>query len=296
MENKLDEKSKVLLTRSSDRISLLYVEKARIEQSDYGVQIRQGNRVSEIPITALTCLILGPGCSITHRAVENIAKASCSICWMGSDQAVFYAYGEPATHKSKNILKQMRYHESKMLHTQVVRQMYQWRYPDEKVKSKSIAELRGAEGLKMRACYQKYAKEYRVDWDKRDYNFMETDPVNQYLTALNQFMYAITQACIIIMGYSPAIGFIHTGHMQSFVFDIADLFKEEIIIPLAFKLTSRYGIFNRNNAIREFRQELTEKRVLARMAEYITGLFSDDTETTDIKLDLFDTTKFENKF
>ena len=91
MEQQLNEKSKKLLTKASERISMLYVEKAKIEQSEYGVQIRQGSKVSEIPITTISCLILGPGTTITHRAVANIASAGCSICWMGMDQVVVFS-------------------------------------------------------------------------------------------------------------------------------------------------------------------------------------------------------------
>lgn len=296
MVQQLDEKSKKLLTKASERISMLYVEKAKIEQSEYGVQIRQGNKISEIPITTISCLILGLGTSITHRAVSNIAKAGCSICWMGMEQAVFYAYGEPATNKSKNILKQMHYHESKVLHTEVIHKMYNWRYPNEKIKSASLEELKGFEGKKMRECYSEYAEQYHYDWNGRTYktdDFDSSDLANKYVTAINHILYAITQAVIQIMGYSPSIGFIHTGHIAAFTFDISDLFKEEITIPLAFKLSSELGYFDRHKMIIEYRNIITEKKVISRMVNYLENLFDDNVTTIETELNLWDSIKYE---
>ena len=296
MVQQLDEKSKKLLTKASERISMLYVEKAKIEQSEYGVQIRQGNKVSEIPITTISCLILGPGTNITHRAVANIAKAGCSICWMGMEQAVFYAYGEPATNKSKNILKQMHYHESKVLHTEVIHKMYNWRYPNEKIKSASLEELKGFEGKKMKECYAKYAEQYQYDWKGRisSIGFEKSDLANQYITALNNVLYAITRAIIQIMGYSPSIGFIHTGHIAAFTFDISDLFKEEITIPLAFRLATELRYFDRHKMISEYRNLITEKKVISRMVNYLENLFDDNVTTIEAELNLWDSIKWAN--
>ena len=297
MAQQLDEKSKKLLTKARERISILYIEKARIEQSEYGVQIRQENKVSEIPITTISCIMLGPGTTITHRAVSNIAQAGCTICWMGMNQAVFYAYGEPATNKSKNILKQMHYHESKTLHTEVIHKMYNYRYPNDKIKSMSLEKLKGYEGLRMKACYEKYAKLYNVQWDGRIYDkfdFEKSDTINKYITALNNILYAITQAIILIMGYSPAIGFIHTGHIDSFVFDISDLFKEKVTIPLAFKLTKEYGFFNRDLMIKEFRKKITEQKTIKQMVKYLEELFSDEECLIDTELKIWDSFDYIN--
>ena len=297
MAQQLDEKSKKLLTRARERISILYIEKARIEQSEYGVQIRQGNKVSEIPITTISCIMLGPGTIITHRAVSNISQAGCSICWMGMNQSVFYAYGQPATNKSKNILKQMHYHESKVLHSEIVHKMYNWRYPNDKIKSMSLNQLKEHEALRVKSCYKKYAELYKVDWDGRIYDrfdFEKSDVVNKYLSALNNILYAITQAIILIMGFSPAIGFIHTGHIDSFVFDISDLFKEKITIPLAFKLTKEYGFFNRDLMIKEFRKEITEQKMIKQMVKYLEELFSNDVSLIDAELKIWDSFDYTN--
>lgn len=214
------------------------------------------------------------------------------------DQVVFYAYGEPATHKSKNLLKQIKYHESKVLHMEVVHKMYNFRYPDEKIKSATLEQLKGFEGKKMKECYAYWADKYNVSWNGRNYkteDFDSSDLPNKYISAINNLLYAITQAIIRIMGYSPAIGFIHTGHMQSFIFDISDLFKEELTIPLAFKLSSELGYFDRRKMIEEYRKTLTEKKIISKITKYLEELFSDQISTIDMELNIWDSYEYGSK-
>ena len=281
----MKEDDKYLFTRAEDRISFLYIDKARIEQTEYGVCVLKGKDAIEIPITTINCLILGPGVSITHRAVCNIASAGTSICFMGMDMGVFYTYGEPSTNRSKNLLKQIRLHENKALHLNVIHKMYDIRYPSSHLKSKSVEELRGIEGLKMREAYEAAAKEYDINWNGREYKSGDFDGqsvVNQYLTALNHVLYAVTQAVIVSLGFSPAIGFIHTGHIQSLVFDIADLYKERYIIPLAFRL-AKDGFYSRNTLMREFRSLIVDNRLLQDIVKTIISIF--DIEEDDVSIE-----------
>ena len=189
----------------------------------------------------------------------------------------------------------MHYHESKVLHTEVIHKMYNWRYPNEKIKSASLEELKGFEGKKMKECYAKYAEQYHYNWNGRTYktdDFDSSDLANKYVTAINHILYAITQAIIQIMGYSPAIGFIHTGHIAAFTFDISDLFKEEITIPLAFKLATELGYFDRHKMITEYRNVITEKKVISRMVNYLENLFDDNVSTIEAELNLWDSIKY----
>lgn len=271
----MEEKDKHLLTKVEDRISFLYIEKARIEQTEYGVQAVCGNQTAEIPITTINCLILGPGVSITHRALCNIASASCTICISGTDLSVFYAYGQPATNKAKNILMQMAYHENKLLHLDVVHKMYEIRYPNNRLKTKTVDQLRGIEGKKVKEAYENAAKTYGIDWNGRSYkpdDFEDQNTANQYLTALNHTLYAIVTAAIVSTGFSPAIGFIHTGHVSAFVFDIADLYKEKYIIPLAFRLSSLP--YDRHKMLKEFRKVIVEEKLMSQIIKDLFSLFN----------------------
>lgn len=46
-------------------------------------------------------------------------------------------------------------------------------------------------------------------------------------------------AVIVALGCAPGLGFVHTGHIKSFVYDIAGLCKADISIPIAFDIAAR---------------------------------------------------------
>ena len=102
----------------------------------------------------------------------------------------------------------------------------------------NIAQIRSKEGHRVRREYERIAKEVGVNWQGRAYNqddWKQADPLNRALSAANACLYGICHAAILSAGYSPAIGFVHTGNMLSFVFDIADLYKTEVAVPTAFE-------------------------------------------------------------
>lgn len=283
----INETNKHLLTRSEDKISFLYVDMARIEQSEYGIEIVQGSTVSEIPVTTINCIILGPGCVITHKALCNISSAGCTVCVMGLNLGAYYLFGVPGTNRSQNLLRQIKYHENKNLHLQIIHKMYEIRYPGTHLKTKTVEELRGIEGKTVKECYEKCAKEYNIAWSGRCYNkddFYDQDVVNQYITGLNHILYGITTAVINTLGFSPAIGFIHTGHMESFTFDIADLYKEKCIIPLAFKL-AQDNKYDRNTMLKSLRNIVVEKKLMSQIVNDILSLF-DKSEANHINAEL----------
>lgn len=225
-----------------DKTEYIYVEKARIEQDNTSICIVRGNERIPVPICQLACIILGPGTTITHRAVTAIADSGCTLAWVGEGFRAYYATGYEKDRSSMNMLKQVEYYADHNKHMEVVGKMYHLRFRDIPIKGLSglsIEQMRGMEGLRMREIYDTYAKEYDVPWNGRKYvpkNPDSQDPANYLLTIGNQWLYHICRAAISSLGYSPAVGFIHTGKMDSFVYDIADLYKTDIVIPSAFSL------------------------------------------------------------
>ena len=284
------------LSRASDRISFLYVERARIEQTNYGVKIIEGDRQTDVPVTNFLCLMLGPGTSITHRAVANVAAAGCSIVWCGENGFTFYAFGRPLTDSAKNTLKQMRLHENKGAHIAVIRKMYKIRYPDLHAKSKPVDVLRGEEGRRVKALYEELSRKHQIEWDGRKYDtgdFDSQDAINKSLTYANQILYAVVKAVINALGFCPSIGFIHTGHMDSFVYDIADLYKENFSIPIAFEC-AKDGDFNRELIRRRMHDYIAEKDWIGVIVKDIENMFDIDCQTQDNSnaLKLWDTKSF----
>jgi len=104
--------------------------------------------------------------------------------------------------------------------------MYAMRFPDPLDPGLTLQQIRGKEGMRVRAAYARASEETGVPWHGRAYQqgaWAAADPVNRALSAANSCLYGICHAAIESAGFSPAIGFVHTGRMLSFVYDVADL-------------------------------------------------------------------------
>jgi CRISPR-associated protein Cas1 len=106
---------------------------------------------------------------------------------------------------------------------------------------RSVEQLRGIEGSRVKAIYSMLAKQYGVKWNGRRYDpkdWEKGDVINQCLSAATACLYGITEAAVLAAGYAPAIGFIHTGKPLSFVYDIADIIKFDLVVPKAFAIAA----------------------------------------------------------
>lgn len=233
-----------LVSRVSDRISFLYVEKAKIVKSNNTLCIENHIGKYLIPAGMILTLFLGPGTSITHDAISYISESGMCIVWTGTKENKTYAYGECLNHSSKPIYTQAKYVTNKRKHLEIARKMYQMRFPNDDFTGLSIAKMRGKEGTRMRQIYSKYAKQFNIPWYGRNYDpktYNASDLPNQILTTANQILYGICTAAIVALGFSPALGFIHVGLDKSFVYDISDLYKADNTIPMSFKLASEFN-------------------------------------------------------
>jgi CRISPR-associated protein Cas1 len=227
-----------LLPKVRDSWSYLYVEHCRVEQDDRAIAVYDDSGKVPIPVAMLTLLMLGPGTSITHAAISVLAECGCLVVWVGEEGVRFYAQGMGETRSARNILRQARLYADKNLRSLVVRRLYEMRFNEPAEQNASIEVLRGREGLRVRRSYEAASKETGVPWSGRQYDRSQWEsatPVNRALSCANSCLYGICHAAIVATGFSPAIGFIHTGKMLSFVYDIADLYKTDISIPIAFR-------------------------------------------------------------
>jgi CRISPR-associated protein Cas1 len=217
--------------------------------------------------------LLGPGTSVTHEAIKVLAAANCNVCWVGEDSLLFYAVGNSPTANTRNLRHQMQVSCNPEKSLEVARRMYARRFPDEDLKGKSLKEMMGMEGYRVRALYEKKANEYGVGWRGRSFTpgKMElSDITNQILTASNAALYGILCSCIYSMGYSPHIGFIHSGSPLPFVYDMADLYKEDLCIDMAFKMTLELaGEYNKHRVSSEFRKRVLDYKLLERIGSDI---------------------------
>ena len=231
------------LPRISDRVSFIYVEHAKINRIDSAITVSDYRGLVNIPVSLIGVLMLGPGTDISHRAMEILGDVGTSVIWVGERGVRYYAHGRSLAHSTRFLEKQAKLVSNKRTRLDVARKMYAMRFKGEDVSNLTMQQLRGREGSRIRKAYRDCSKKFNVKWEKRDYkvdDFEDGDPVNQALSALNVSLYGVCHSVIVALGMSPGLGFVHTGHDKSFVYDIADLYKAEITIPLAFELASKY--------------------------------------------------------
>lgn len=266
------------LSRLSDSLSYLYIEKAVVERDLNSIVILRGNERIPVPISALTVLMLGPGTHITHAAMRIAAESGCMVIWCGEGALRFYGYGMGETRSAERLMRQAECCMDEEKHLEVVRRMFALRFPDLDMEGRSLKQMRGMEGVRVRETYKLYAKKYRVAWRGRSYNqedWEESDDLNRALSEANVCLYGLCNAAIVSLGYSPGLGFIHTGKMQSFTYDIADLYKMETSIPAAFEVVGSSRCEDISRAVRTImRRYLREHEVLKRIAGDLAFLFS----------------------
>lgn len=223
-----------------DRASILFLEKGRLDVLDgaFVLADEAGVRV-HIPIGGITCLMLEPGTRVSHAAVALAARAGTLLIWVGEAGVRLYAAGQPGGARADRLLYQARLAFDDDARLKVVRKMYALRFGEEPPARRSIDQLRGIEGARVREMYKALAARHGVSWHRRDYdprNWEGADTANRCLSAATAALYGISEAAILAAGYAPAIGFLHSGKPQSFVYDIADIFKFETVVPEAFRV------------------------------------------------------------
>ncbi len=226
-----------------DRISVAYVEKGNLDVLDGAFVVVDKNGIrTHIPVGSVCCLMLEPGTRVSHAAVVLAARVGCLLTWIGEGGVRLYSAGQPGGARADRLLYQAKLALDDTARLKVVRKMYELRFKEKPPEKRSIEQLRGIEGARVRQLYQLLAQQYRVQWKKREYDHTEWgsgDIPNRCLSAATSCLYGICEAAILAAGYAPAVGFIHTGKPQSFVYDIGDIFKFETVVPVAFQIASR---------------------------------------------------------
>jgi len=268
-----------ILPKVRDSWSYLYIEHAVVEQDDKAIAVFDKDGKTPVPCAALSLLMLGPGTKITHSAIKTLAENGCLVAWSGEEAVRFYAVGMGETRSSANLLRQAAMHSDPELRLRVVRRMYEMRFPEQLDPNLSIKQIRGKEGVRVRETYARWSRETGVKWSGRFYkqnDWRRAEPINRALSAANSCLYGVVHAAIVAAGYSPALGFIHTGKMLSFVYDVADLYKAEIAIPVAFRCTAA-GENRLESRVRHLcRDTIREKRMLGRIIEDLERLFASE--------------------
>lgn len=229
------------LHRVEDRVSTVYIERCHVDRAENAIVVVNRERTVRIPAAFIAAVLLGPGTRITHGAIRLLADSGTSVCWVGEHAVRMYAAGLGPSRGSQLVMRQAYLVTRPQERLRVARNMYALRFPGDDVASATMQQLRGREGARVKKIYRQCSKESGIPWDSRKYRHGEPDvgdAVNRLLSMGNSCLYAACHAAIVGVGASPALGFVHTGKSLSFVLDIADLYKAEYTIPLAFELAA----------------------------------------------------------
>lgn len=269
------------LPKVRDSWSYLYVEHCRVDQEAKAIAVHDELGITPVPCASLSLLMLGPGTKITHAAVMTLVDNGCLVVWCGEQGVRFYAAGMGETRQATNLLKQARLCTRASTRLKVVRCMYAMRFAEALDESLTLQQIRGMEGVRVRDAYARWSKVTGVPWQGRSYDrdaWKKSDPINRALSTANACLYGLCHAAIVALGYSPGLGFIHTGKQLSFVYDIADLYKVDVTVPTAF-LTVAESTSNLERRIRyNCRDRFAKSRLLARIATDIENVLNVEPE------------------
>ncbi len=226
-----------VLPRFADGLTFLYVEHARVEQEHHAIVLVDARGRVPVPVAALAALMLGPGTSMTHAAVLACADNGCSVLFCGEGGVRLYAAGLGETRRASNLMDQARAWADPAEHMRVVVRMYRMRFNETVAEGLTLEQLRGMEGVRVRETYARLARETGIRWTGRVYKTTDwgsSDPVNRALSTANACLYGLCHAALVSTGFSPGLGFVHTGKSLAFVYDVADLYKCDVTVPIAF--------------------------------------------------------------
>ncbi len=267
------------LARAEDRLSFLYVEHCVVNRDSNAVTITDKRGTVHVPAATLSVLMLGPGSTVTHAAISLLAESRATCIWVGEQGVRYYCHGASLSRSTRLLEAQAKLVSSERSRLKVARHMYEMRFPNEDTSRLTMQQLLGKEGTRVRRAYERESARTGVPWHGRSYkveDFESSDTVNKALSAANTSLYGVVHAIIVALGCSPGLGFVHALNERSFVYDIADLYKVEITVPLAFDLAAEEPPDIGVAARRAVRDRMRDGRFMQRCVHDVRYLLTAD--------------------
>ncbi|MFJ2894338.1 type I-E CRISPR-associated endonuclease Cas1e [Streptomyces sp. NPDC087218] len=267
------------LTRVGDRLSFVYLERCTVHRDSNAITAEDADGITHIPSATIGTLLLGPGTRVTHQAMALLGESGAGVTWVGEHGVRYYAGGRALTRSSGMIEAQAAAWANRRTRLDVARAMYRLRFPGEDTAGRTRQDLLGMEGRRLRDCYKREASRTGVPWRRREYHrddFSAGDAPNQAITAAAQCMYGVSHSVIAALGCSPGLGFVHSGHERSFVMDVADFYRTEIAIPVAFDAAAEGEEDVATRTRRMLRDHINRIGLLDRCAQDIKDLLGYD--------------------
>jgi CRISPR-associated protein Cas1 len=235
-----------------------------------------------LPFQMISCLVLQPGTSISHDALRLLARHGTGVVFVGEDGVRFYASLPAGPDTSARARRQAMAWGEPGERTRIVRQMYAWRL-GEALEVTDLNALRGIEGARMKETYRRIAQQFGIEWGGRRYDRSAPEAADLANQAINHAASAVEGAALTAVAASgaiPQLGFIHEDSGNAFALDIADLFRDDVLLPIAFGAARKLlGSQDEpiERAVRQVAGEAFRRdRVVSRMIDRIKELFDDD--------------------
>jgi CRISPR-associated protein Cas1 len=192
-------------------VSMLLIEYGQIDVLDGAFVVVDKNGVrTHIPVGSVACLMLEPGTRVSHAAAALASRVGCLLVWVGEAGVRLYASGQPGGARADRSRYQVKLALDDDARLKVVRKMYAFRFKEEPPARRSVEQLRGIEGARVRKMYQLLAQRYGVEWKGRNYDAQKWgsgDLPNRCVSSATACLYGITEAAVLAAGYAPAVGF-----------------------------------------------------------------------------------------
>jgi CRISPR-associated protein Cas1 len=193
-----------------------------------------------IPYQTISMILLGPGTTVTHDVLRILANHGTLLAAIGEGGVKYYTAPPMGTGRSDIARAHARLWADENSRVRVARRMYAIRFQSA-FPHEDISVLRGMEGARLKELYKIIAHQYGVKWKGRLYdrqNPENADLPNQAINHAATFVEAAADIAVASVGALPPLGFIHEGSSNAFTLDIADLYRAEITLPLAFSCVS----------------------------------------------------------
>lgn len=273
-----------------DRAGLLYLARGALTARDGTLAFLQGQATAAdaltpgdyaIPLQGVSMILLGPGSTVSHDALRLLAHARTALAAVGEDGVRLYTAPPLIPDRSDLARQQARLWADDARRIAVARRLYAWRL-GEVLPHRSLDVLRGIEGARMKESYRLHAQRARIEWRGRRYDRVDPGAADLPNQALNHASSAVEGAAAIAVAATatiPQLGFIHEDPGQSFVLDIADLHRDSVTIPCAFRAAKRVAERPDENIERLTRrltgETLAREHVIPAMIERIKSIFDE---------------------
>lgn len=256
----------------------LFVENGTVVFATPGYDDLKAGRYT-LPFQMVSCILLQPGTSVSHDVLRLLARHDVGLVAVGSHGIRCYAsmpFGPDQSARARRHALMWTDPDQRM---RLIRLMYAWRI-GEVVAVADLDALRGIEGARVKEAYRQVAKQFGIPWRRREYdrdNPQVPDLPNQAINHASSALRAAAMIAVSVCGAIPQLGFIHEDSGIAFPLDIADLFRESILLPVAFGAVKRVMEDGgrslerevREGAGRTFRNQLVIPKMIDRIKDLL---------------------------